>query len=94
MRVFLGSTPARRRLSRSVRSSRPVFIVRFGIRDLEKQYAKSENDIKALQSVGQIIAEVLKQLDKERCTFIRLTRLSHCQVLKWASLYCRMPQPA
>lgn len=43
------------------------FLVRFNIRDLEKQYDKSENDIKALQSVGQIIAEVLKQIDEEKC---------------------------
>lgn len=44
-----------------------IFLVRFNIRDLEKQYNKSENDIKALQSVGQIIAEVLKQIDEEKC---------------------------
>ncbi|RGB42003.1 26S protease regulatory subunit 10B [Rhizophagus diaphanus] len=40
--------------------------VRLGLRDLEKQYEKTEDDIKALQSVGQIIGEVLKQLDEER----------------------------
>lgn len=40
--------------------------LRLGIRDLEKDYEKTENDIKALQSVGQIIGEVLKQLDDER----------------------------
>ncbi|CAB5137616.1 unnamed protein product [Rhizophagus irregularis] len=39
---------------------------RLGLRDLEKQYEKTEDDIKALQSVGQIIGEVLKQLDEER----------------------------
>ncbi|GBC05583.1 hypothetical protein RclHR1_00630030 [Rhizophagus clarus] len=39
---------------------------RLGLRDLEKQYDKTEEDIKALQSVGQIIGEVLKQLDEER----------------------------
>jgi len=39
---------------------------RLGLRDLEKQYDKTEDDIKALQSVGQIIGEVLKQLDEER----------------------------
>lgn len=33
---------------------------------LTKQFDKSENDIKALQSVGQIIGEVLRQLDEER----------------------------
>lgn len=46
-----------------------IFIVRFGIRDLERQYQKSEDDIKALQSVGQIIGEVLKQIDDEKCNF-------------------------
>ncbi|CCF48246.1 hypothetical protein NDA11_005366 [Ustilago hordei] len=40
--------------------------LRFGLKDLEKAYDKSEDDIKALQSVGQIIGEVLKQLDEER----------------------------
>ncbi|KAI5969671.1 RPT4 [Candida margitis] len=40
--------------------------LRLGIRDLDKDYDKTENDIKALQSVGQIIGEVLKQLDEER----------------------------
>lgn len=40
--------------------------LRLSIRDLEKDFEKTENDIKALQSVGQIIGEVLKQLDDER----------------------------
>eukprot|EP00126_Sphaerothecum_destruens_P004004 Sdes_comp17865_c1_seq1m7131 len=31
-----------------------------------KEYNKSEDDLKALQSVGQIIGEVLRQLDDER----------------------------
>lgn len=31
-----------------------------------KQYDKTEDDLKAVQNVGQIIAEVLKQLDSER----------------------------
>lgn len=37
--------------------------IRFGVRELELKYQKSENDIRALQSVGQIIGEVLKQLE-------------------------------
>lgn len=41
--------------------------MRFGLRDLERDFEKTENDMKALQSVGQIIGEVLKQLDEERC---------------------------
>lgn len=40
--------------------------LRLSIRDLDSDYDKTENDIKALQSVGQIIGEVLKQLDDER----------------------------
>ncbi len=32
---------------------------------LTKQYDKSENDLKALQSVGQIVGEVLRQLTKD-----------------------------
>lgn len=36
------------------------------LKQLEKDFDQSENDIKALQSVGQIIGEVLKQLDDER----------------------------
>lgn len=37
------------------------------LKDLTKQYDKSENDLKALQSVGQIVGEVLKQLTEEKC---------------------------
>ena len=34
---------------------------------LKKDYDKTEDDLKALQSVGQIIGEVLRQLDEEKC---------------------------
>lgn len=44
-----------------------ILLVRFSIKDLEKEFEKTEDDIKAVQSVGQIIGEVLKQLDDERC---------------------------
>lgn len=43
--------------------------LRLEIRDLEKEYERTEDAIKALQSVGQIIGEVLKQLPDERCGF-------------------------
>lgn len=43
------------------------FLVREQLKDLTKQYDKSENDLKALQSVGQIVGEVLKQLTEEKC---------------------------
>ena len=41
--------------------------LRMGIKDLQRDFDVSEENIKALQSVGQIIGEVLKQLDEERC---------------------------
>ena len=36
------------------------------INKLEVDYEKTEEDLRALQSVGQIIGEVLRQLDEER----------------------------
>ncbi|XP_039274093.1 26S proteasome regulatory subunit 10B [Styela clava] len=36
------------------------------LKDRTKQYDKSENDLKALQSVGQIVGEILKQLTEEK----------------------------
>jgi 26S proteasome regulatory subunit T4 len=39
------------------------------LKDLEIEFEKTENDIKAVQSVGQIVGEVMKQLDDERCKF-------------------------
>lgn len=41
--------------------------LRLEIKGLSRDYDISEDNIKALQSVGQIIGEVLKQLDDERC---------------------------
>lgn len=46
------------------------FLVRFALKDMEKEFDKTEEDIKAIQSVGQIIAEVMKQLDDDRCADI------------------------
>lgn len=39
------------------------------VSEKKKEYEKTEEDLKALQSVGQIIGEVLRQLDDERCAF-------------------------
>jgi 26S proteasome regulatory subunit T4 len=41
--------------------------LRLDIKGLQKDFDHTEDNIKALQSVGQIIGEVLKQLDNERC---------------------------
>lgn len=45
--------------------------LRLDIKGLQKEFDHTEENIKALQSVGQIIGEVLKQLDDERCTLLR-----------------------
>lgn len=39
---------------------------RQNIRDLETEFDKTENDIKALQSIGQLIGEVMKELSTEK----------------------------
>lgn len=48
--------------------------LRLDIKDMQREFDRTEDNIKALQSVGQIIGEVLKQLDEERC---ETTRLAH-----------------
>lgn len=44
-----------------------VRTLREQVRKSRQEYDKTEDDLKALQSVGQIIGEVLRQLDPERC---------------------------
>lgn len=57
--------------------------LRIDIKGLQKDFDTTEDNIKALQSVGQIIGEVLKQLDEERCehhlikTSLSLPRLKY-----------------
>lgn len=43
------------------------YLEREELKERTKDYDKSENDLKALQSVGQIVGEVLKQLTEEKC---------------------------
>ena len=47
--------------------------LRMQIKDLQTDFEQTEDNIKALQSVGQIIGEVLKQLDEERCMYKIIT---------------------
>ncbi|KAF8202230.1 26S proteasome regulatory complex ATPase RPT4 [Pholiota molesta] len=56
----------REKLRNHETSSESLKKLRFSIKDLEKAYEKTEDDIKAVQSVGQIIGEVMKQLDSDR----------------------------
>lgn len=41
--------------------------MRENLRASKKEFSKTEDDLKSLQSVGQIIGEVLRHLDNERC---------------------------
>ncbi|XP_042981543.1 26S proteasome regulatory subunit S10B homolog B-like isoform X2 [Carya illinoinensis] len=43
-----------------------VRLVRENLRAAKKEFGKTEDDLKSLQSVGQIIGEVLRPLDNER----------------------------
>ena len=48
-----------------------VCVVRENLRELSKEYDRSEDDLKALQSgVGQIVGEVLRQLTEDKCKFV------------------------
>jgi hypothetical protein len=75
--------------------------LRLEIKTLQKDFDTTEENIKALQSVGQIIGEVLKQLDDERCMWypgrhvsdgVSLTKHpSHRESLLRPKICCRMP---
>ena len=54
--------------------------LRLDIKGLQHDYDVSEDNIKALQSVGQIIGEVLKQLDEERCEFAQTEKEYTCEM--------------
>ena len=70
--------------------------LRMGIKGLQKEFETTEENIKALQSVGQIIGEVLKQLDEERCLSMhskhvqKLTFPSHRKSVFRTSICCRL----
>ena len=51
--------------------------LRESVATAKKEFDKTEDDLKALQSVGQIIGEVLRQLDAERCECLTLRMRPH-----------------
>jgi ATP-dependent 26S proteasome regulatory subunit len=59
--------------------------LRMGIKGLQTEFETTEDNIKALQSVGQIIGEVLKQLDEERCRLICINGRTEANCLKSSS---------
>jgi 26S proteasome regulatory subunit T4 len=60
-------TEYRKKLQKHKEIDTKVRQLRDSVKELRKDYDKTEDDLKALQSVGQIIGEVLRQLDEERC---------------------------
>ncbi|KAJ3529770.1 hypothetical protein NM688_g7807 [Phlebia brevispora] len=56
----------REKMQQHENSSQRLKDLRFALKDMEKEFEKTEEDIKAIQSVGQIVAEVMKQLDDDR----------------------------
>ena len=65
------------------RAVRLLCTEREGLTKLKNDYDKTEDDLKAFQSVGQIIGEVLKQLDEDRCKLVPPPHpppvLTHCR---------------
>ena len=57
----------RKRLLQHKEIEAKVKTLRDQVKTSKTEYEKTEEDLKALQSVGQIIGEVLRQLDEERC---------------------------
>ena len=57
----------RKRLLQHKEIEAKVKTLRDQVKASKTEYEKTEEDLKALQSVGQIIGEVLRQLDEERC---------------------------
>jgi len=56
----------RKRLLEHKEAEAKVKAMREQLKQLKRDYTQTEDDLKALQSTGQIIGEVLKQLDEER----------------------------
>lgn len=52
-----------------------INVVRENLRASKKEYNKTEDDLKSLQSVGQIIGEVLRSLDQERSNLLSFYKL-------------------
>lgn len=49
------------------------FLVREDLKEFSKEFDKSEEDLKSLQSgVGQIVGEVLRQLTEDKCEWVWL----------------------
>jgi 26S proteasome regulatory subunit T4 len=73
-------------LEKKVKDSNP-HPVREELNRISRDFDKTEEDLKALQNTGQIIGEVLKQVDEDRCKCY----FSHSKGFEWASVCDRSP---
>ncbi|PRQ45032.1 putative proteasome endopeptidase complex [Rosa chinensis] len=60
-------TDYRKRLLQHKELHSRVCAVRDNLRGAKKEFGKIKDDLKSPQSVGQIIGDVLRPLDNERC---------------------------
>lgn len=52
--------------------------MREDLKEFSKEYDKSEEDLKSLQSgVGQIVGEVLRQLTEDKCEWVWSPQVGH-----------------
>ena len=65
-----------------------VRTLREQVKASRSEYDKTEDDLKSLQSVGQIIGEVLRQLDEERCEAL-FPRLLSTLLLRLTALHAQ-----
>lgn len=56
------------------------------VKETKKTFDKTEDDLKALQSMGQIIGEVLRQLDDEKCAIAPAVQTPRTRAFVGASL--------
>ncbi|KAM5553109.1 hypothetical protein ABKV19_025366 [Rosa sericea] len=67
----------RKRLLQHKELDSRVRAVRDNLRGAKKEFGKTKDDLKSPQSVGQIIGEVLRPLDNERCFVRGLCQMSN-----------------
>lgn len=55
--------------------------MREDLKELSKEFDKSEEDLKSLQSgVGQIVGEVLRQLTEDKCKWVWFITCRHIAI--------------
>jgi ATP-dependent 26S proteasome regulatory subunit len=58
--------------------------------NMSKQVDKLEENLKAIQNTGQLIGEILKKIDSEKCKKILLIILSYCKTSQRSEICCNL----